>query len=99
MSTLARRLHELNLASPEETAVVRATRSRRADIVDLELVIAHELDPPVLPDVYVRAVLNAYRREEVSAARALGLLLETWAEDDLPDLPQLPADAIWSFAS
>ena len=99
MSTLARRLDELRLASPEETAVVRATRTRRADIVDLELVIAHELDPPALPDIYVKAILNAYRRQEISAARALGLLPDTWAEEDLPDLPQLPADAIWSFVS
>ena len=28
-----------------------------------------------------------------SAARALGLLLDTWEEEDLPDLPLLPADA------
>ena len=99
MSTLARRLDELSLASPEETAVVRATRTRRADIVDFELVIARELDPPVLPDIYVRAVLNAYRSDEVSAARAVGLLLDTWAEEDLPDLPPIPAEAIASFVS
>ena len=99
MSTLARRLDELSLASPEETAVVRATRTRRADIVEFELVVAHELTPPDLPDIYVRAVLNAYRREEISAARALGLLLETRAEEDLPDLPLLPAEATWSFVT
>ena len=40
-----------------------------------------------------------YRREEISAARALALLSDTWDESDLPDLPQLPADAIWSFVS
>ena len=47
----------------------------------------------------MKAVLNAYRREETSAARTLGLLLNTWAEDDLPDHPPLPAEAIWSFAT
>ena len=99
MSTLARRLDELSLASPEETAVVRATRTRRADIVELELVVAPELDPPALPDIYVKAVLNAYRSDEISAARALGLLLDTWAEEDLPDLPPIPAEAIASFVS
>ena len=99
MSTLARRLDELSLASPEETVAIRATRTRRADIVEFDLVVAHELAPPALPDIYVKAVLNAYRSEEISAARALGLLLDTWAEEDLPDLPQLPADAIWSFVS
>ena len=99
MSTLARRLDELSLASPEETAVVRATRTRRADIVEFELVVAHELTPTTLPDIYVKAVLNAYRSDEISAARALGLLLDTWAEEDLPDLPPIPAEAIASFVS
>ena len=99
MSTLARRLDELSLANPAEVTAVRATRTRRADIVEFDLVVAHELAPPELPEAYVKAVLNAYRREEISAARALGLLLDTWAEDDLPDLPLLPAEATWSFVT
>lgn len=97
MATLARRLDELEIASPQDLAVVRATRTRQSDIVELGLLVADELSPPQLPDAYVKAVLNLYRREEVSAARALGLLLDTWQEDDLPDLPPLPADAVWSF--
>ena len=99
MTTLARRLDELEIASPQELALVRATRTRQSDIVELGLIVADELSPPRLPDAYVKAVLNLYRREEVSAARALGLLLDTWQEDDLPDLPPLPADAVWSFVS
>jgi len=67
--------------------------------VEFDLVVAHELAPPELPEAYVKAVLNAYRREEISAARTLGLLLNTWAEDDLPDHPPLPAEAIWSFVT
>ena len=42
-------------------------------------------------------MLNAYRGEEISAARAIGMLPETWAEDDLPDLPKLPENAAWTF--
>ena len=99
MTTLARRLDELEVASPQDLAVVRATRTRQSDIVELGLIVADELSPPMLPDAYVKAVLNLYRHEEVSAARALGLLLDTWQEDDLPDLPPLPADAVWSFVS
>ena len=99
MSTLARRLQELEIASPQELALVRATRTRQSDIVELGLIVADELSPPSLPDAYVKALLNLYRREEVSAARALDLLLDTWHEDDLPDLPPLPADAVWSFVS
>ena len=99
MATLARRLQELEIVSPQELAVVRTTRTRQSDIVELGLIVADELSPPSLPDAYMKAVLNLYRREEVSAARALDLLLDTWQEDDLPDLPPLPADAVWSFVS
>ena len=67
--------------------------------MELELLVADELAPPRLPDADARAVLDLYRREEVSAACALRLLLDTWDEDDLPDLPRLPADAVWSFVS
>ena len=99
MTTLARRLDELEIASPHDLALARATRTRRSDIVELGLLVADELSPPLLPDAYVKAVLNLYRSEEISAARALGLLLDTWEEEDLPDLPLLPADAVWSFVS
>ncbi len=99
MSTLARRVEELSLSDPKEAAAVRATRIRRADIVEFDLVVAHELAPPYLAEAYVKAVLDIYRREEISAARALGLLLNTWAEDDLPDLPMLPAEATWAFVT
>ena len=99
MATLATRLDELAIATPQESSRVRSIRTRRCDIVELELLVADELAPPQMPDAYARAVLDLYRREEVSAARALGLLLDTWDEDDLPDLPRLPADAVWSFVS
>lgn len=99
MATLARRLDDLGAAAPDEIAQVRSTRTRRSDIVELGLLVADELAPPLLPEAYEKAVLDVYGREEVSAARALELLLNTWDEDDLPVLPQLPADAVWSFVS
>ena len=49
MSTLARRLEELRLANPEEVKAVRATRTRRVGIVDLDLVVAHEPAHPSYP--------------------------------------------------
>ena len=99
MSTLSRRLSELGVASSAEATVVRSTRTRRADIVEHALLVPQDLAPPEFPDVYVRAVLNAYRSEEISAARAIDMLLETWANDDLPDLPKLPENATWTFVS
>ena len=99
MSTLALRLTEVGLVSSEEAARVRTTRTRRADIVELNLFVPTELSPPELPTLYVKAVLAAYRNEEVSSARALELLFDTWDESHLPELPQLPAGATWSFVS
>ena len=66
------------------------------------LVVPHDLTPPELPTAYIIAVLSAYRGEEISAARALGLLLNTRNEhdlSDLPDLPCLPQEAIRSYVS
>ena len=97
MSTLARRIRELELASSTEVATVRDTVTRKADILEHDLFVPTDLDPPVLPTPYVKAVIKAYRGEEISAARALELLLGTWEQNDLPELPMLPADAIWSF--
>lgn len=97
MATLARRLVELEMVSPTEEETVRAARTRRADIVDFNLLVPTDLEPPELPNIYEKAVLDAYRREEISAARAVGLLLGAWEESDLPDLPMLPVEALWSF--
>lgn len=40
---------------------VRTTVIRRADLVERDLFVPTEPDPPELPDVYVEAVLDAYR--------------------------------------
>lgn len=99
MSTLAQRLDELEIAPPAELGAVRQTRIRKADILEHDLYVPTDLSPPELPTFYIKAALDAYRGREISAARACSLLLETWTDDDLPELPMLPADAIWSFVS
>ncbi|MCQ3809904.1 MAG: helix-turn-helix domain-containing protein [Acidimicrobiia bacterium] len=102
MATLAQRLRETGLATPEQTAQVRSFRTTRADIVDFGLVVppaSQELTTPDLPRLYEKAVLNAYRKDIISPGRATELLFNTWDEADLPDLPLLPEDAIWSFVS
>ncbi|MDY7085673.1 MAG: XRE family transcriptional regulator [Actinomycetota bacterium] len=97
MSTLARRLTELGLISHGEAHLTRQTRTTRADIVDFNLVVPHELESPHLPRVYEEAVLRLYRQETVSAARATDLLFDTWDEDELPKLPDLPESAVWNL--
>lgn len=99
MSTLARRLTDLRIVSAGEAQQIRDVRTTRADMVEFDLFVPEELANGSLPRPYVEAVLRLYRHEVVSAARALDLLLDTWDEADLPDLPTLPEQAIWTFVS
>lgn len=97
MSTLARRLTELGLIASDEANRVRSTRTTRADIVEMDLLVGDELHPPALPRGYERSVLRLYRAETISTVRALDLLLDTWDEDGLPPLVQRSADEIWQY--
>lgn len=96
MSTLARRLLDLHLVRPADADRVRRIRTRKADIVDFDLLVPHELVSPHLPHPYIESVLRLYRNETISAARATDLLLDTWDEADLPELHK---NAIWKFVS
>ena len=99
MATLARRLDELDLIDKDQVAAVRNVRTKRADIVEKNLVIAREMEPVSLPRSYEQAVLRLYRHEVLSAERALALLLDTFDRDSLPDLPPVPEAEIWAFVS
>jgi transcriptional regulator with XRE-family HTH domain/Zn-dependent peptidase ImmA (M78 family) len=97
MATLAMRLVELHVLGRSEANKIRTVRTTRADIVELNLVVAQEMEPPALPRAYEVAVLQLYRSETISAARAVDLLLDTWDEDSLPPLPRRSEDEIWQY--
>jgi Zn-dependent peptidase ImmA (M78 family)/transcriptional regulator with XRE-family HTH domain len=97
MSTLARRLLEVGQVDAAEAHVVRTTRTTRADIVELDLLVHAELEAPDLPRVYEQSVLRLYRSATVSSARATDLLFDLWTEEDLPVLPTAPPEAIWGL--
>lgn len=99
MATLARRLVELELVDAAQADEVRRVQTKKADIVEKNLLVPRELEPVSLPRVYEQAVLRLYRRETVTADRALGLLLDTFDKDSLPDLPPVPEAEIWVVAS
>lgn len=99
MSTLARRLFEIRLVDHVEASRIRLFRTTRADIVDFDLLVHDELAPPDLPRAYVESVLRLYRSQTISAERATDLLLDSWDDADLPELPPLPENAIWQFVS
>jgi Zn-dependent peptidase ImmA (M78 family)/DNA-binding XRE family transcriptional regulator len=97
MATLAKRLLELRIVGEAEATMIRGARTTRSDIVELDLVVANELEPPALPRDYILSVLRMYRSESVSAARALDLLLDTWNSDMLPDLPERSESEVWQY--
>jgi len=97
MATLAMRLVELQVLGRSEASKVRTVRTTRADIVELNLVVADEMAPPALPRAFEAAVLQLYRSETISPARAVDLLLDTWDEDALPPLPRRSEAEIWQY--
>ncbi|WP_431974943.1 helix-turn-helix domain-containing protein [Micromonospora haikouensis] len=99
MATLARRLGELELVDGRQVNEIRGVRTKKADIVEKNLVVPRELEPISLPRTYEQAVLRLYRGETVTADRALGLLLGTFDEESLPDRPEAPESEIWAVTS
>jgi Zn-dependent peptidase ImmA (M78 family) len=99
MATLARRLTELGLVDAGQANSIRGVQTKKADIVEKNLVVARELEPVALPRTYEQAVLRLYRHEVVTVDRALGLLLGTFDEEALPDRPPVPEAEIWAVTS
>jgi transcriptional regulator with XRE-family HTH domain/Zn-dependent peptidase ImmA (M78 family) len=97
MATIARRLDELNMASDAELQSVRAVRTLKADILEHGLYAPIDLEDVSVTTSYARAVLRLYEKEKVSKERALGLLMGTFDDDDLPTLPDRHVDEIWSL--
>lgn len=97
MSTLSRRLRELEIVSAEEGARIRDFRTTRADIVDFNLIPEDEFKAPHMSRLYEEGVLNLFRAEVITAARATELLFDEWTEDELPELPTIPEGAIWDL--
>lgn len=97
MSTLAMRLSDLGLVGDDELSHIRTIRTTRADIIEHDLVVAHDLEGTTLPRRYEKVVLALYRAERISAERAVDLLHGT--VDELPPLPPGHEHEIWKFTS
>lgn len=99
MSTLARRLLEMDIADHDETKAVRGVRTTKADIVEHGLKVTYEMEDKSVADGYAKSVLGIYSAERISAERAIGLLYGVFGPDDLPELRVRHADEIWSLLS
>ncbi|MFK4149071.1 helix-turn-helix domain-containing protein [Streptomyces sp. NPDC004065] len=99
MATLARRLVEIDLVDKSRADDIRRVQTKQADIVEKNLVVRDELAPVALPRTFEQAVLKLFRREVITAGRALGLLRGTFTESSLPTLPPAPEAEIWDVTS
>ncbi len=98
MSTLARRLHnDLGLVDHSIAAEIRQVRTNRSDIVENDLYVPHDLEGTWLHPDYERAVLRAYRADDVTSARALSLLRQNFSEDDLPARATVDEGSLWAL--
>lgn len=98
MGTLARRLStDLGVVDASAAAEIRDTRTTRADIVENDLFVPHDLEGTWLSADYQRAVMRAFRSEDISESRALSLLRGTYEAADLPELPRLDERALWAL--
>lgn len=97
MSTLAARLVALKLIDQAAARRIRSYKHGRADFDELNLVNRTDLVPTEVPRAYAKAVLKLYRAEEISADRALDLLLGTYDEADLPTLEPLAGESPWQL--
>lgn len=100
MATLARRLLELELLDASFAQEVRETRTKQADIVELNLLVpVEELNETTVPKAYAKAVVQLLREERISRERALDLLQGTFDEHDLPEPRLRREQEIWNFVS
>lgn len=98
MSCLARRLHsDLGVVDAATADQVRGVHTNQADIVENDLYVPHDLEGTWLPPEYTKAVLRAYRADDVTDSRALSLLRHTFTADDLPAHAPLDEGALWAL--
>ncbi|MBI5487726.1 MAG: ImmA/IrrE family metallo-endopeptidase [Deltaproteobacteria bacterium] len=71
-------------------------RPRKADYVEGGILLRDDLVPPAVPPMFGAAVVKAYRRHKLSAARAVEILRGTVSVDELPPEDVVPIDSMGS---
>ncbi|MDR2896635.1 MAG: XRE family transcriptional regulator [Propionibacteriaceae bacterium] len=98
MSTLAHRLRDLGIADENAVNEVFKARTTKSDIIEFDLVVPDDLSGTYLTREYQRAVIRAYKSEDISGERAISLFRGTITADDLPPLEPLSIQTLWSVA-
>ena len=97
MSTLARRLGELDLEG--DSSQIRATKTVQGDIIEYGLNVAFDMEDRSLPQQLQKAVIALYREQRISLERTLELLRGTLAESELPPRRTRVEGEFWNFVS
>ncbi|WP_317494090.1 XRE family transcriptional regulator [Haloechinothrix sp. LS1_15] len=84
----------LGLIDQTEFAALQSRRPTRADYFELGVQLTEELQPTALAPSYSQAAVRAYRRGLISSDRAVELLRETVAREDLPRPHETPVEAL-----
>lgn len=97
MSTLARRLRELELADGAECGEVRNTKTSKSDFIEFGLFDPHEMEGTSVPPNFGQVVIKLFKQKRLSAERALSLLQGTLEYEDLPLVEPAHESEIWDL--
>lgn len=87
-------LRNLDLIDSRERERLLENDLRRGELFEFGERFAVELDPPSVPPGYARAVVSAYRRGQLTAARTVELLQYSVDETDLPEPNAMSLDEL-----
>ena len=87
-------LKNLGLIDSRERERLLGDDLRRGELLEFGERFAVELDPPSVPPAYARAVVSAYRKGQLTAARTVELLHRSVGEADLPEPNAMSLDEL-----
>lgn len=87
-------LKNLGLIDSRERERLLEDDLRRGELFEFGERFAVELDPPGIPPAYARAVVSAYRKGQLTAARTVELLHRSVGEADLPEPDAMSLDEL-----
>jgi Zn-dependent peptidase ImmA (M78 family)/DNA-binding XRE family transcriptional regulator len=87
-------LRNLGLIDSRDRERLLGDDLRRGELFEFGERFAIELDPPSVPPAYARAVISAYRKGRLTAARTVELLHRSVGEADLPEPNAMSLDEL-----
>ncbi|HEX2049867.1 MAG TPA: XRE family transcriptional regulator [Actinomycetota bacterium] len=95
-SALCAHARNLELIDESMHRALSSQLPKRAELMERGLYVLEDVPTPLLSPAFVSGVLKGYRQFKLARERALEILRGTLAVDDLPQLPQLPLEALRS---